>query len=77
MPGVSYGKDKKAKPVEVDLKSPTGARITVSKERAERLLARAPITLPDGTAQGYEIDDGEDDDTPPASAASGGRSERV
>lgn len=76
MPGVSYGKNRKAPPAEIDLLSPTGARITVSAERAKILLGRQPLTLPDGSASAYRIDEGDEPEIEPA-AASGGRSERV
>lgn len=63
MAGVSYGKSRKKKPVEVRLISPTGARILVSEERAEQLLSRAPYTMPDGSKVGYEVDEDEDEPT--------------
>lgn len=56
MAGVSYGKNRKKAPVLKNLVSPTGARIVVSEERAKALLSRAPLTLPDGSAVGYEED---------------------
>lgn len=62
MAGVTYGKTRKKAPVLVDLVSPTGARITVSEERAETLLNRSPIDLPPNDEgkvlrRGYEYDE--------------------
>jgi hypothetical protein len=60
MGSVNYGKNRKKKPVEVALLSPTGARIVVSEERSQTLLSRAPYTLPDGTSVSYELDDSDE-----------------
>lgn len=79
MAGVTYGKNRKAAPAVVDLITPTGARVTVSAERAANLLTRSPITMPDGELFGYELDETDEPSSAEKSdeADKSNRSERV
>lgn len=52
--GKTYTK-KEAQVSDVQLVSPHGAKITVPKRRADALLARQPLDLPNGERKGYKL----------------------
>lgn len=52
--GKSYTK-KEAEVSDVELVSPHGTKITVTRRRADELLARQPLTLPGGVRKGYTL----------------------
>lgn len=60
--GVKYGGKRKEEPKIVELVSPTGAHLVVSKSRAENLLSRAEVKFPDGVTRKYRLASEVDED---------------
>lgn len=48
-----FGGKKQEQPRNVVMETPTGAYVTVSRERADTFLQREPLTMPDGTTRSY------------------------
>ena len=55
MPGVQRDRKRKVEPATVDLITPHGSEITVTKARADVLLARAPLPFGDNTFRKYVL----------------------
>lgn len=60
--GVRIDKKREKELKNVDVTTPHGATVTVTKSRAASLVDRPPVRFGDGTARKYVLGDGEDND---------------
>jgi hypothetical protein len=67
MPGIRIDKRRERETADVELVTPHGTEITVTKSRAEALLARSPIAFGDGVFRKYvTADSGDSNEVAPA-----------